>query len=126
MSLWLVLQDYRVIKSNLKVETYVHYKMFINGELADWKNKRMVDISKDMVSKRLERLLASNSPFYNFAKGQYEGRNGNILFPNNPVERLSQLGLWAKESRRQTVIRPMTFVSKLFVEEIEALTGKRL
>ena len=89
MSLWLVLQDYRVIKSNLKVETYVHYKMFINGELADWKNKRMVDISKDMVSKRLERLLASNSPFYNFAKGQYEGRNGNILFPNNPVERLS-------------------------------------
>jgi integrase len=118
MSLWLVWQDYRTIKSNLKAETYVQYEMFLNGELSDWKNKRMVDISKDMVVKRHARLLTSHSPsyantalrilsaIYKFAKGQYEDSNGNTLFPNNPVERLSQLGLWAKEPRRQTVIRP--------------------
>ncbi|NMP32563.1 integrase family protein [Thalassotalea sp. M1531] len=118
MTLWQVWQDYRRVKSNLKEKTYVQYEMYLNGKLADWKNKRLVDISKDMVAKRHAQLLSSHSPsyantamrvlsaIYKFAKGQYEDNSGNSLFPHNPVERLGQLNAWAREPRRQNVIKP--------------------
>ena len=64
MTLWQVWQDYRRIKSYLKDKTYVQYEMYLNGELKDWKNKRLVDITKDMVSTRHGKLLKSHSPSY--------------------------------------------------------------
>jgi integrase len=118
MTLWQVWQDYRRIKSYLKAETYIQYEMFLNGELKDWRQKRLVDITKDMVATRHARLLKSHSPsyanmamrilsaIYKFAKAQYEDNQGLSLFPHNPVERLSQLKAWAKEPRRQTIIKP--------------------
>jgi integrase len=121
MTLWQVWQDYRRIKSYLKDKTYVQYEMYLNGELQDWKNKRLVDITKDMVSTRHGKLLKSHSPsyantamrilsaIYRFAKDQYEDNSGLSLFPHNPVERLSQIKAWAKEPRRQTVIKPKQF-----------------
>jgi integrase len=92
--------------------------MFLNGVLKDWKNKRLTNITKDMVSSRHSDLLKSHSPSYanaalritsaifKFARGQYEDNNGLSLFPHNPVERLGQLKAWAKENRRQNVIKP--------------------
>jgi len=121
MTLWQVWQDYRRVKSYLKDKTYVQYEMYLNGELKDWKDKRLVDISKDMVATRHGKLLQSHSPsyantamrvlsaIYKFAKDQYEDNSGLSLFPHNPVERLSQLKAWAKEPRRQTVIKPKQF-----------------
>jgi integrase len=118
MTLWQVWQDYRKIKSYLKDKTYVQYEMYLNGELKDWKNKRLVDISKDMISTRHGKLLKSHSPsyantamrvlsaIYRFAKDQYEDNRGLSLFPHNPVERLGQVKAWAKEPRRQTIIKP--------------------
>jgi integrase len=121
MTLWQVWQDYRRIKSYLKDKTYVQYEMYLNGELKDWKNKRLVDITKDMISTRHGKLLKSFSPsyantamrilsaIYRFAKDQYEDNNGLSLFPHNPVERLGKIKAWAKEPRRQTVIKPKQF-----------------
>lgn len=118
MTLWQVWQDYRKIKCYLKDNTYVQYEMYLNGELKDWKQKRLVDISKDMISTRHGKLLQSHSPsyantamrvlsaIYKFAKNQYEDNNGLSLFPHNPVERLGQMKAWAKEPRRQTIIKP--------------------
>ncbi len=117
MTLWQVWQDYRKIKSYLKDKTYVQYEMYLNGELKDWKNKCLVDITKDMISTRHTKLLKSHSPsyangamrlisaIYKFAKDQYEGSNGLSLFPHNPVERLGQIKAWAKEPRRQNIIK---------------------
>lgn len=121
MTLWQVWQDYRKIKSYLKENTYIQYEMYLNGELKDWKNKRLVDITKDMISTRHGKLLKSHSPsyantamrilsaIYKFAKDQYEDNNSLSLFPHNPVDRLGQIKAWAKEPRRQTVIKPKQF-----------------
>ncbi|WNC68169.1 integrase family protein [Thalassotalea nanhaiensis] len=118
LTLWQVWQEYRRVKSNLKDKTYVQYEMYFNGELKDWKNKRIVDITKDMIVTRHNRLLSTHSPsyantamrilsaIYKFAKGQYEDNSGNSLFPHNPIDRLGQLKAWAKEPRRQTLIKP--------------------
>jgi len=121
MTLWQVWQDYRRIKSYLKENTYVQYEMYLHGELKDWKTKRLVDITKDMISTRHGKLLKSHSPsyantamrvlsaIYKFAKNQYEDNNGLSLFPHNPVDRLGQIKAWAKEPRRQNVIKPKQF-----------------
>ena len=118
MTLCQVWEDYKRVKSNLKPSTYTQYEMFLNGVLKDWKTKRLTNITKDMVSSRHSELLKSHSPsyantalritsaIYKFARGQYEDNNGLSLFPHNPVERLGQLKAWAKENRRQTVIKP--------------------
>jgi len=118
MTLWQVWQNYRQVKSYLKDNTYVQYEMYLNGELKDWKQKRLVDITKDMVATRHSKLLKSHSPsyantamrilsaIYKFAKDHYEDNQGFSLFPHNPVERLSQLKAWAKEPRRQNIIKP--------------------
>ena len=122
-TLWQVWQDYRRVKSYLKDKTYVQYEMYLNGELKDWKNKRLVDITKDMVSVRHGKLLKSHSPsyantamrilsaIYKFAKEHYEDNNGLSLFPHNPVERLGQMKAWAKEPRRQNIIKPTQLIS---------------
>lgn len=118
MTLWHVWQDYRRVKSYLKEKTYVQYEMYLNGELSEWKNKRLVDITKDMVSTKHGKLLQSYSPsyantamrilsaIYKFAKEQYEDNNGLSLFPHNPVERLGKMKAWAKEPRRQNILKP--------------------
>jgi integrase len=49
------------------------------------------------------------SAIYKFAKDQYEDNNSLSLFPHNPVDRLGQIKAWAKEPRRQTVIKPKQF-----------------
>ena len=120
-TLWQVWQDYRRVKSYLKERTYTQYEMYLSGELKDWKNKRLVDISKDMVATRHGLLLSRHSPSYantamrilsaifKFAKDQYEDNSGLSLFPHNPVERLGQIKAWAKEPRRQTILKPKQF-----------------
>jgi integrase len=113
-----VWQDYRAVKSYLKPKTYRQYEMYLNGELADWLHKPLNTITKSMVATRHSELLQRHSPSYantamrilsaifRFAKDQYEDNQGLSLFPHNPVERLSQLKAWAKEPRRQTVLKP--------------------
>jgi integrase len=117
MTLWDVFQEYKIVKNDLKPKTFAQYDMYLNGELKDWKNKPLSSITKDMAVKRHSELKSKLSPsyannvmrvlsaIYRFANIQFEDDNGNSLFPVNPVERINQLKGWAKEPRRQTVIK---------------------
>lgn len=111
-----VWKDYKRVKCNLKPQTYEQYGMYFRGELKDWMKKPLNAINKDMVISKHNDILSSKSPSYanvclrvvsaifKFAKFHYEDTNGASLFPVNPVERLGQLKVWAKEPRRQNII----------------------
>ncbi|WP_133468974.1 tyrosine-type recombinase/integrase [Paraglaciecola marina] len=117
MTLYDVFQEYKLVKNDLKPKTYAQYEMYLDGELKDWKNKPLSSITKDSVVKRHSELKSKLSPSYannvmrvlsaifRFANIQFEDDSGNSLFPVNPVERINQLKAWAKEPRRQTVIK---------------------
>lgn len=118
MTLLDVWKDYRTIKNDLKPKTYTQYEQYINGELKDWRNKPFCSITRDMVIKRHSDMKERLSPSYannvmrvlsamfRFAQVQYQDSLGNSVISTNPVERISQLKAWAKEPRRQTIIKP--------------------
>jgi integrase len=111
------LSDYLEVRGrNLADSTRTNYRAMIEKHLGDWSTKPLRDIGRDMIAKRHQRI-AMNSPIaannvmrvlralYNFANGQYEGENGESLFPDNPVKRLSHTRSWVPERRRQTIIK---------------------
>jgi integrase len=117
MTLWDVWLDYKATKCDLKPRTYTQYEYYFNGELSDWKTKPFASINRDMVVKRHNQLKERLSPsfannvmrvlsaLHRFAQVQYEDDSGNSLFPANPVVRITQLKGWAKEPRRQTILK---------------------
>lgn len=109
--------SYLETRKDLKETTIHDYKRGIEGSLKDWCAKQLIDISKDMVQKRHTQLgqksqaRANNTmrvlrAVFNHAREQYEDGQGNSLFPNNPVDRLSQARAWYTINRRQTLIKP--------------------
>jgi len=110
------LNDYLSLKTTLKPRTQKQYKNEITKYLASWLNKPLNSISsKDIVTRH--RKITKNSPsvanrvmrlvraLYNFASQEYEDAEGNSLFPNNPVNKLSHQKLWNKIKRKQGVIK---------------------
>lgn len=87
---------------------------------ADWQDKAITDINKDMVSKRHNKIGAETGEAYanlsmrflralfNFAIAQYEDGSGHSILRENPVMRLTQTRAWYRVDRRQTVIKPLT------------------
>ena len=77
--------------------------------IADWHNKRLSDLSEDMIAKRhLELTKRSKAQadycmrmlraLFNFAKAEYKDSCGYSLFPNNPVQVLSAKRSWNSRS----------------------------
>jgi integrase len=112
-----VWQDYKTIKSDLKPQTYKQYEYYLNGELKDWRHKPFASITRDMVIRRHSDMKARLSPsfannvmrvlsaIYQFAQLHYEDSSGNSIISTNPVQRITQLKAWAKEPRRQTIVK---------------------
>lgn len=84
----------------------------LNCHLSDWLNKPIADITRDMVVKRHQKLLdsnvgsnASNNVFRMFRR-VYNCINAKLdnALPPNPVDKISEIGQWAKVGRRQTII----------------------
>lgn len=111
-----VFEAYRKARSSLKPRTLYDYERIIKTYLADWQNKPLVDISKDMIERK-HREIGRRSPaqanltmrfvraLFNFALGQYEDSDGNSIIPDNPIKRLSQTRSWYRVDRRHTVIK---------------------
>jgi integrase len=109
-------QDFLEARSNLKPRTIYDYRRILGTYLADWQNKPLVEVSKDMVQQR-HRELGANSPaqanltmrflraLMNFAAGRYEDAQGQPLIAENPTKRLSQSRAWFRVGRRQTLIK---------------------
>lgn len=110
------LADFLAARKSLKPRTIADYKSTIDCYLSDWKNKPLVEISKDMVAKQHSKIGERSKAqanlamryiraIFNFAAGQYENSKGEPLIPDNPVKRLSQTRAWYRIARRQTVIK---------------------
>ena len=86
--------------------------------LKGWKRKPLVQITKEMVSRKHQKLGEESGPAYanlsmrflrsviNFAMDQYEDSKGNPIIRENPVRRLSKTRAWYRVGRRQTVLQP--------------------
>ncbi len=111
-----VFQAYLKARSSLKPRTIYDYKRLTGVYFADWQNRPLADISKDMVERK-HREIGARSPaqanyamrflraIFNFAIGQYEDLSGNPIIADNPIKRLSQTRSWYRVDRRHTVIK---------------------
>lgn len=110
-------EDYLLARKDLKPTTIHDYRRGIEGALSDWQDKRLTDLTKDMIETR-HRDLGKKSParanntmrvlraVFNFARDKYEDAKGDSLFAINPVDRISRSRGWYKVDRRQTLIKP--------------------
>lgn len=108
------LDDYLCLR-DLKDSTRYVYKISIEFYLKDWLNLSLVDITKDMVEKRHQKLSefkaqANHSmrvlrAIFAYAMVAYEDAYGKPIITDNPVRRLSQIRAWHRIPRRQTVVK---------------------
>ncbi len=110
--------DSIAVRKNLKARTLYDYQRIMKTVFADWQNKAMLEIGKDMVAKRHSKIGTEHGEAYanlsmrflralfNFSIAQYEDGNGNSILRENPVTRLTQTRAWYRVDRRQTVIKP--------------------
>ena len=99
-------------------KTAYTYRRLMEVVFADWRDRPLAAITKDMVVKRHADVTSHRGPAYanlamrllrsvwNFAAAQFEDANGNPLIPENPVNRLSRLRAWNRVRPRETVIKP--------------------
>jgi len=105
--------DYLATRKDLKPKTLKDYNRVISTAFADWDNKPLLAITKDMIAKRHTKLGEENGEawanlsmrviraLFNFAIGKYEDSQGRSLIPENPVKRLSQTRAWYKVDKRK-------------------------
>ncbi len=110
--------DFVKMRKNLKERTLYDYHRVMTIVFADWQDKAMININKDMVSKRHSKIGVERGEAYanlsmrflralfNYAIAQYEDGNGKSVLHDNPVTRLTQTRAWYRIERRQTVIKP--------------------
>lgn len=114
----------------LKPTTLTGYKINIGNYLKDWQNKRLADLTEELIAKRhaelslrskaqADNIMRMLRAFYNFAKSEYKDSNGVSLFPHNPVAIISAKRAWNNIGRKQTRLR----VSQLqpFLDAIDAV-----
>ena len=113
-----VFDDFIKARKNLKERTLYDYRRVMAIIFADWQNKAIVDINKDMISKCHSKIGAERGEAYanlsmrflralfNFAIAQYEDGSGKSILQENPVIRLTQTRAWYRIERRQTLIKP--------------------
>lgn len=111
-----VLEDYISTRVNLKPSTIQDYRQTFKTYIGDWQNKPLKEITKDMIEIRF-RQIGENSPaqankvmrnfraVYNYAMVKYEDSQGESIFRSNPVKRISQLRMWYRVNRRNTLIK---------------------
>ncbi|MCC5858610.1 MAG: integrase family protein [Ectothiorhodospiraceae bacterium] len=116
MTLGEVFETYLTVRKKLKASTVLDYRRHLRESFPDWRDRPLATISKDAVSRRHQKL-GERSParadnamrvlraVFNFARGQYEDADGNSLFPDNPVDRLSHTRAWYRVERRRTLIK---------------------
>lgn len=109
---------FKSARNSLRPKTLYDYGRFMEVAFEDWKTKPLVDVTKDLVAKRHQRLSTKHGPAYadgamrclraiiNVAQYHYEAPDGTPLLPDNPVRRLSQTRAWNRVQRRTTYIKP--------------------
>ena len=109
---------YKAARVNLRPSTLYSYTRFLEAAFEDWKNKPLLELTKDRVEHKHRRLGVERGHGYadgamrflraviNFAQYHYEAPDGTPLLPDNPVRRLSQTRAWYRVRRRTTYVKP--------------------
>ncbi|MEW8403723.1 MAG: tyrosine-type recombinase/integrase [Candidatus Thiodiazotropha taylori] len=111
-----VFERYLKARASLKPATVQDYRRLMREVFKDWQGRALQTLTKDQVQKRHQdygkrsRARANNAmrllrALFNFARGQYEDSQGRSLFPENPVDHLSQVKGWHRVERRCTLIK---------------------
>lgn len=130
-----VFTDYLKARKSLKPSTVYDYERVMKESFADWGNKPLLDITKDLVAKRHSKLGEASEAranlsmrvlraLFNFAITQYEDVQGRALIADNPVKRLSQARAWYRVERRQSYIKSHELAP--WYEGIKKLENKTL
>ena len=118
----------------LKPLTVKDMTQSMNQVFADWLDKPIASITRDMVTKRHrdfgeQSQARANLGFryfralWNFAHAAYKDDAGNSFIPGeNPVKALSELRAWHRVERRQTFIKPHQL--KAWYGAIQELPGR--
>lgn len=111
-------EAFKQVRKSLRPRTLYDYGRYVEVAFADWKGRPLVELSKDLIAKRHQRLSEKSGPAYadgamrclraiiNVAQYRYEAPDGSPLLPDNPVKRLSQTRAWNRVTRRTTYIKP--------------------
>jgi len=101
----------------LKPRTVKDYSKSMGNAFKDWRNKRVTDITRNMVSIRHKKLGREMGPaqanlhfrflrsLLEFCVGNYENAEGEPLLGSNPVKVISQTRGWFPVDRRRTIIK---------------------
>ena len=120
-------------KRDLKERTIWDYQRAMDISFKNWKRKRIVDVTREMVSRHYTKLgdqigkaQANQSMRFlrsliNFAAGQYENGDGKPLIKDNPVSIITQTKTWYRVERRQTIIKNHDLAS--WFEAVDSLNG---
>jgi integrase len=120
-------------KRELKERTIWDYQRAMDISFKNWKRKRIVDVTREMVSRHYTKLgdqigkaQANQSMRFlrsliNFAAGQYENGDGKPLIKDNPVSIITQTKTWYRVERRQTIIKNHDLAS--WFEAVDSLSG---
>jgi integrase len=120
-------------KRDLKERTIWDYQRAMDISFKIWKRKRIVDVTREMVSRHYTKLgdqigkaQANQSMRFlrsliNFAAGQYENGDGKPLIKDNPVSIITQTKTWYRVERRQTIIKNHDLPS--WFEAVDSLNG---
>ncbi|MDH5325335.1 MAG: tyrosine-type recombinase/integrase [Gammaproteobacteria bacterium] len=111
-----VFEDYLTTRKALKPGTIKDYRRVLDESFDDWKTKPLAKITRDMVEKRHTKrgkqseARANNAmrvlrALFNFAQEKYENENGDPIFTDNPVKRLSHTKAWFRVDRRRRDIK---------------------
>ncbi|RKT47488.1 site-specific recombinase XerD [Thiocapsa rosea] len=102
---------------DLKPGTVHDYKRHMVESFPDWQDRRLTEITRDMVERKHAKLGERSEArangamrvlraILNFAAGKYENANGQPIILDIPTKRLSATRRWYRVERRQTLIRP--------------------
>ena len=109
--------DYQRFMGMLPEKEGVERKKSKTAWFADWRNRALVDITKEMVAHRHRKAGQASQAqanlamrflraIFNFAAGKYSDSRGRPLITDNPIKGLSQTKAWYRVARRKTVIKP--------------------
>ena len=120
-------------RRSLKERTIWDYRRAMDIPFKNWKRKRVIDITRTMVSRHHRKLgdeigkaQANQSMRFlrsliNFSAGQYEDGDGKPLIKDNPVSVITQTKTWYRIERRRTIIKNHELAS--WFGAVEALNG---
>lgn len=111
------LDDYLAARKDLKKYSRDNYRRSLEDGVPDWMDKRLTDITKDMVELQHSEI-GKKTPvmanhvmkvlkiIFNHAIAKYEDDSGKSVLSVNPVDRLTKSRAWYKVERRKTFLAP--------------------